>query len=97
MMQRPVGSETFAGVARASDAVLADPDSPAAWAAYIDQCLMIGMDHWADLGIDYAQADAEDREMILIDKFGVWPLGTRLMLAEAAAGLSRLLKRPSAD
>jgi hypothetical protein len=97
MMQRPEGSDTFAGVERAADVVLADPNSPAAWAAYIDQCLMVGMDHWADLGIDYAQADLEDREAILIDKFGVWPLGTRLMLAEAAAGLGRLLKRSPAE
>jgi hypothetical protein len=65
-------------------AIVATPDDFAAWAPYIDACLELGLDDWADLAGAYWSADAEGRGVILTLNLNEWPLGDAL--AAAALG-----------
>jgi hypothetical protein len=58
--------------------VVATPNDIAVWTPYIDRCIELGRDEWADLARQYWAADDEWRRNILERSFGKWDLGDAL-------------------
>lgn len=67
-----------------TDAVIANPNDHAVWAAYSDYCRERGRDDWADLALRYMRETPEGRARLIVANWQDWPPANAITLQSLA-------------